>query len=164
MPVALIVDDDDNARTALKELVESEGFAALGAGTLAEARDGLAKQPDIVLLDLMLPDGNGLDLLRESPTPGDMQIVVTTGHASLESSIDAMRLGAADYLLKPVTAPPPRAILPRGAGPAAPRAEVSQLREELRKRGRFGKRGGTSPPMQRLYDEIARVAPTSATV
>lgn len=164
MPVALVVDDDPNARTVLKELVEAEGFATLTAATVAEAREQLANGPDIVLLDLLLPDGEGLELLREGPVRADAQIVVTTGHASLESSIEALRLGATDYLLKPINPAQLRGILSRVARPAELKAEVFELREELRSLGRFGKLVGTSPPMQRLYDEIARVAPTGATV
>jgi DNA-binding NtrC family response regulator len=164
MPTALIVDDDPNVREVLKDLVESEGFATTMAGSLGEARQALARNPDLVLLDLVLPDGGGLDLLKDRADRGDMQIVITTGHASLDSSIEALRLGAADYLLKPVNPTHLRGILSRVAGPAELRAEVSQLREELRSLGRFGKLVGTSPPMQKLYDEIARVAPTGATV
>ena len=164
MPVALIVDDDLGARTGLQELIEAEGFATLGASNLAEARDAMARGPDIVLLDLVLPDGSGLDLLREHQGQLEMPVVVTTGHASLETSIEAMRLGASDYLLKPVNMAQLRGILSRVVGPAELRAEVSELREELRSLGRFGKLVGTSPPMQKLYDEIARVAPTGATV
>ncbi len=164
MPVALIVDDDSNAREALKQLVEAEGFTGVTAGSLAEAREEITRQPEIVLLDLKLPDGDGLDLLRDLPTSSDAQVVVTTAHASLESSIEALRHGATDYLLKPVNTGHLRAILSRVSGPSELRAEVSQLREELRRLGRFGKLVGTSPPMQKLYDEIARVAPTNATV
>ncbi len=164
MPIALIVDDDPNAREGLQELVEAEGFTTTTACTLSEAREAVAKQPDIVLLDLMLPDGSGLDLLRDCAVRRDMQIVVTTGHPTLESSIEALRLGATDYLLKPVNPTQLRGILSRVAGPAELRAEVSELREELRSLGRFGKLVGTSPPMQKLYDDIARVAPTGATV
>ncbi|MDQ6618413.1 MAG: sigma-54 dependent transcriptional regulator [Pseudomonadota bacterium] len=164
MPVALIVDDDPNARAGLQELVAAEGFSTVGAATLAEAREALANKPDIVLLDLMLPDGSGLDLLRETDRQLEMPIVVTTGHASLETSIEALRLGATDYMLKPVNLAHLRGLLSRIAGPAELRAEVSELREELRSLGRFGKLVGTSPPMQKLYDEIARVAPTGATV
>ncbi|HZQ63260.1 MAG TPA: sigma-54 dependent transcriptional regulator [Casimicrobiaceae bacterium] len=164
MPLALIVDDDSNTRTGLQQLVEAEGFATLGAATLEDAREAMAKNPDIVLLDLVLPDGSGLELLREREGRSDIPIVVTTGHASLESSIEALRLGATDYMLKPVNMSHLRGILSRIAGPAELRAEVSELREELRSLGRFGKLVGTSPPMQKLYDEIARVAPTGATV
>jgi len=164
MPLALIVDDDANARSGLQQLVEGEGFATLGAGTLEQAREALSKTPDIVLLDLGLPDGDGLEILRDRQAQADIPIVIITGQASLESSIEALRLGATDYLLKPVNLAHLRGILSRIAGPAELRAEVSELREELRSLGRFGKLVGTSPPMQKLYDEIARVAPTGATV
>src|SRR5581483_1967574 len=104
--------------TGLQQLVEAEGFATLGAGTLEEAREAMAKSPDIVLLDLVLPDGTGLDLLRERQGRSDVPIVVTTGHASLETSIEALRLGATDYMLKPINMAHLRGLLSRIAGPA----------------------------------------------
>ncbi len=164
MPVALIVEDDAHTRATLRELVEAEGFATLTAGTLADAREQLAQPIDIVLLDLMLPDGPGLELLRNREIAGDTQAVVITGNATIENSIEALRLGATDYLLKPFSATQLNGILSRVVRPSELKAEVVELREELRALGRFGKLVGTSPPMQRLYDEIARVAPTGATV
>jgi DNA-binding NtrC family response regulator len=164
MPVALIVEDDANARAALQELVEADGFKTMTAATLGEAREQLGQAIDIVLLDLMLPDGEGLELLRRHEVATDTQVVVITGNATLESSIEALRLGATDYLLKPFNVTQLSGILSRVVRPSELKAEVFELREELRSLGRFGKLVGTSPQMQRLYDEIARVAPTGATV
>ena len=65
MPVALIIDDEAKSLAAMTELVEKEGFSTMSAGSLAEARDQLAQtRPDVILVDQMLPDGNGLDLLQ----------------------------------------------------------------------------------------------------
>ena len=165
MPHALIVDDDTHAAEALAELVADNGFTTACADSLQGARDLLSTAPDVILLDLMLPDGNGLELLREtSVRDSETQVVVVTGHATLESSIEAMRHGATDYLLKPINLSHLRGILSRVARPPELSAEVKDLRSELRSLGHFGRLVGASPPMQRLYDQLSRVAPTNATV
>src|SRR6476620_6452363 len=165
MPHALIVDDDAIASEVLAELVADQGFTTACADSVQAARDLLVTGPDVILLDLVLLDGNGLELLREA-TSRELatQVVVITGHASLESSIEAMRHGATDYLLKPINLAQLRGVLSRVARPPDLTAEVKDLRSELRSLGHFGRLVGGSPPMQRLYDQLGRVAPTGATV
>lgn len=164
MTHALIVDDDVNSLEALAELVTREGFTTATASTLAEARQKMAMQrPDVALLDLMLPDGNGMDLFQDIESRST-EVVLITGNASLQSSIEALRFGAADYLIKPVNIKHLKGILSRVARPADLKGEISKLRNELRGLGRFGPMFGRSAPMQRLYDHIGRVAPTAATV
>ena len=103
MPHALIVDDDTNSATMLAELVADAGFTVMTAGSLKEARRNMAiRQPDVVLLDLVLPDGSGMDLFQDVDARAGIEIVLITGHASLETSIEALRLGASDYFIKPV--------------------------------------------------------------
>jgi len=124
----------------------------------------IERRPDVVLLDLQLPDGNGMDLFEDMKSPATTEVVLITGHASLESSIDALRLGAADYLIKPVNIRQLKGILSRVARPADLKTEIGTLRDELRRLGRFGRLLGSSTAMQSVYDQIARVAPTAATV
>ena len=165
MPHALIVDDDTIAAETLAELIAEGGFTTACAASLQSARDLLGAAPDVILLDLVLPDGNGLELLREvTMRETETQVIVVTGHASLESAIEAMRHGATDYLLKPINLPKLRGILSRVARPPELSAEVKDLRSELRSLGHFGRLVGSSAPMQRLYDQLGRVAPTNATV
>jgi two-component system, NtrC family, response regulator AtoC len=165
MPHALIVDDDEVTSSTLAELLFSEGFTASTAGRLAEARKLMAlRRPDLVLLDLILPDGSGIELFEDVESRSSTEIVLMTGHASLESSIEALRLGAADYLVKPVNIARLKNILSRVSRPPELKAEIANLRNELRSLGRFGKLLGTSAAMQKVYDQIQRVAPTSATV
>ena len=165
MSHVLIVDDDVNAATTLTELVANEGFTTSMANSLQEARRQMAiRRPDVVLLDLVLPDGSGMDLIQDVESRSTTEIVLITGHASIESSIEALRLGAADYLIKPINLAQLHGILSRVARPADLKTEIINLRGELRTLGRFGKLLGVSPVMQRVYDQIARVAPTAATV
>jgi len=164
MPNALIVEDDAESRAALAELVQQEGFAVQTAASLSDARTALADQaPDLLLCDLMLPDGSGLELLEQlegAPT----EVVLITGHASVDSAVDALRKGAADYLTKPLDVPRLQTILAGIARTLDLKSEVATLRDELRKLGRFGPLVGASPPMSVVYDLIAKVAPTDATV
>src|SRR5580765_2919640 len=92
MPRALVVDDDVNFRSGLAELVQREGFTVAIAGTLAEAKPTLADDPpDVVLMDLGLPDGGGLELLEVPPPGSRTEFIVITGIASVESAVDALR-------------------------------------------------------------------------
>jgi two-component system, NtrC family, response regulator AtoC len=165
MPRALLVDDDASSLTALAQLIEHEGFTATTAATLAEARAQVtdADAPDVILTDLVLPDGSGLDLVEAAAALG-AQIVLITGHASVETAVQALRRGAADYLTKPVDLARLKAILANVARTRDLQAEIGSLRGELRKLGRFGPLVGASPAMGAVYDLIARVAPTDATV
>ena len=165
MPHALIVDDDVETLEGLQELVAREGFTVAPASSLKAAREQMALQrPDVVLLDLVLPDGDGMDLFQDVESRATTEVVMITGHASIETSIEALRLGAADYLTKPVNVKQLRAILSRVARPTDLKKEISELRGELRSMGRFGRLLGSSTAMQKVYDQIQRVAPTVATV
>ncbi len=165
MPHILIVDDDRDTLSTLCTLVEQEGFSTVGASSLAEARQCIArKKPDVVLLDLVLPDGDGMDLFQDVESRASMEIVLVTGHASIETSVQALRLGAADYLIKPINIKQLKSVLSRIARPTELKAEINNLRGELRRLGHFGRLIGGSPIMQNVYDQIGRVAPTVATV
>jgi len=165
MPHVLIVDDDANTREALAALAEQEGFTTAVAGSVAEARIQLVRQrPDVVMMDLRLPDGSGIDLFADLEDRSSIETILITGHASVESAVEALRLGASDYLTKPVNYQRLKAVLSRVPKSGELRAEIGALRDELRRLGRFGRLVGRSPAMQDVYDKIARVAPTEATV
>ncbi len=165
MPHVLIVDDDINTREALAALATAEGFTTAGAGGIAEARIQLVRQrPDVVLMDLKLPDGSGMDLFEDLEDRSSIETILITGHASVESAVEALRLGASDYLTKPVNLQRLKAVLSRVPKSGELRAEIGALRDDLRKLGRFGRLVGRSAPMHDVYDRIARVAPTEATV
>ena len=164
MPRALLVDDDATSLDALAELIDREGFTTSTATTLGEARQLMDDvTPAVVLTDLMLPDGSGLELVEMAGTIG-AQVVLITGHASVETAVEALRRGATDYLTKPIDLPRLKAILANVGRTRELQAEIGSLRGELRKLGRFGPLVGASPSMGVVYDLIARVAPTDATV
>ena len=165
MPHALIVDDDTDTRDFLSEVARAEGFSVAGADTLRSARAQLTRRhPDVLLADLQLPDGNGMELIGDLDRAIETEIIVVTGHASVGTAVEALRAGATDYLTKPIEVERLANIFRRQPRTVDLKHEIGELRDELRKVGRFGHLLGSSPPMQTLYDKIARVAPTSATV
>ena len=100
----LIVDDEETLCYFLKESLEEKGYQVVTTHTAGEGLKVAARQQtDLVLLDLKLPDGNGLDVLGEiRKTDSDLPVIVLTGHAAVESAVQAMKLGAYDYLEKPI--------------------------------------------------------------
>jgi DNA-binding NtrC family response regulator len=162
---ALIVDDDVDSAATLQSLVASEHFSVALAHTLRDARRQVAMhQPDLVLLDLQLPDGSGMDLFADPQLLSHSEVVLITGHASLETSIQALRLGAADYLIKPIGPRQLQGVLSRFMQPATLTAEMADLTAQLSQSGHFGHLWGSSPVMQTVYEQISRVAGTGVSV
>jgi DNA-binding NtrC family response regulator len=165
MPHLLLVDDDPEALDWLSELAKAEGFTVATGDSLRAARIQMSRlQPDVLLTDLQLPDGQGIELVNDLEHRESTEVVMITGHASVESAVEALRAGATDYLVKPVDVERLKSILRRVPRTGELRAEIGELRDELRRLGRFGHILGSSPPMQKLYDALGRVSPTSATV
>lgn len=165
MSHVLIVEDDRDTRAMMAAWVATQGHTVSQAGSVEGARARMTMQPpDLVLLDLHLPDGSGLSLLRDRPAAPPCDVVLITGYATLDSSIEAMRLGAVDYLIKPVSSPQLKGVLSRVAPAGAHQAEMSQVHAAWAATGRFGHLIGTSAPMVELYQQISRVAGTALTV
>jgi DNA-binding NtrC family response regulator len=165
MSHALVVDDDIDAAELLAELIRAGGFTVEVAHSLRHARARLAiRTPDILFVDLVLPDGKGISLLQDEQLRQDAEMVLITGHASLETSIEALRLGAADYLVKPVSGRQVLGILSRLTPPSALNTEIAIYEQELNASGRFGSLWGRSDAMRRVYEQVSRVAVTSVTV
>ncbi|HEY6517289.1 MAG TPA: sigma-54 dependent transcriptional regulator [Steroidobacteraceae bacterium] len=165
MAHALIIDDDADVVEWLQEVARMEGFTVARAQSLRDARIELGRQrPDVLLTDLQLPDGEGIELLRELDQPDATEVIVVTGHATVDSAVAALRAGASDYLVKPADLERVQAVLRHAKKTSALQHEIGELRDELRRMGRFGRILGSSQRMQVLYDQLTRVAPTSATV
>jgi DNA-binding NtrC family response regulator len=165
MAHALIVDDDVDAAMSLKLLVANEQVTVAVAATLQEARRQVAlQQPDLILLDLQLPDGSGMALFEDEQLVANSEIVLITGHASVETSVQALRLGAADYLVKPINMLRLQGLLSRLMKPAALQAEVADLTDQLTATGQFGPLWGRSAAIRQVHEQISRVAGTGITV
>jgi two-component system response regulator AtoC len=169
MPHALAVDDDPNFLSALAELIEGQGFTTNTALNLRDARAQVShRAPDVALIDLYLPDGSGIDLLKDLEGGASTEVVLMTGHADVESAVQALRLGASDYLTKPLDIGRLKNILasvasvqPSSAAAQPARAEEGPEPQEV---GRLGLLLGASEPMLQVYEMMNRVAPTDATV
>ncbi|MFN3630739.1 MAG: sigma-54-dependent transcriptional regulator [Casimicrobiaceae bacterium] len=161
----LIVDDDVDSVTTLRELIANGQTSLATAHSLRDARRQIAlQQPDIILLDLRLPDGNGLELFSDPELLANSEVILITGHASLETSIEALRLGAADYLIKPINMRQLECVLSRFMKPSELKAQVAELNVDLAQTGHFGHLWGRTEVMQRVYEQISRVAVTSVSV
>jgi two-component system response regulator HydG len=158
----LIVDDDAPVRHACAEIATSLGFVTLVADSVPSARAVLARSPiDLVLLDLKLP-GGGLTLLEElrARSP-ETVVVVMTAFATVSSAVEAMRIGAGDYLTKPFSLEELSTVLERAAHRRAFDAESRSLRERLRSGKGMGNLIGNSPAMEKLYRILSKVANTT---
>src|SRR6202167_869520 len=102
----LVVDDESDIRELLREILSEEGYEVDAAANAAEARAARAKHaPDVILLDIWMPDMDGISLLREwSQNPGlDCSVVMMSGHGTVETAVEATRLGAFDFVEKPLS-------------------------------------------------------------
>ncbi|ETD67864.1 XRE family transcriptional regulator [Pelistega indica] len=102
----LVVDDEIGIRELLQEILYEQGHTVELAENVAQARAArLNSRPDLVLLDIWMPDADGVSLLREWSSQGllDMPVIMMSGHATLDTAVEATRIGAADFLEKPIT-------------------------------------------------------------
>jgi two-component system, NtrC family, response regulator AtoC len=157
----LILDDDALIRTVLSDRLERMGNTVAVAGSLAEARALLrTKIPDLALLDMKLPDGEGTTLLPELVGELDVPVIMMTAHATVSSAVAALRQGARDLLEKPIAWERLEASVAAALEVTALRREVRALREQGRSEGTIV---GQSPPMQELFRIVERVAPAEHT-
>ncbi|HYM13791.1 MAG TPA: response regulator, partial [Bryobacterales bacterium] len=160
----LVVDDEDKLRRVLELQLSTAGFEVEKAAS-AEAALKLVERADLILTDLKLPGMDGLELLAAIRRQ-NMQapVIVMTAFGTIEVAVEAMKAGAADFLLKPFSLDHLMAVVEKALEVRALRDENRQLREELGKRYQFDNIIGRSPAMQDIFATIERVAPTRATV
>jgi DNA-binding NtrC family response regulator len=164
MPHALLVDDNTDTLDALTEVLKAEGLTASAAPNLDEAKAALARQtPDVVLLDLNLPDGSGMTLLDGIEGLRAPAVVLITGHASVSTVVEALRRGVTDYLTKPVDVDRLRTILGNIAHTRQLPEEIKSLQTE---RDQSGVRAAGRPLCEHAPDLRADrpIAPSSASV
>ena len=156
----LVVDDDELVRLTIEEWLARDGYevrvAGNGAGALAELEVGIF---DAALVDINMPDMTGIEVLeamkRRDP---EIDAVIMTGYPQMDSAVQALRLGAYDYLTKPLEWVSLRLLLRRMVERRYLREEVTTLRSRLADTPLIGELVGVSPSMQRVRDLIARVA------
>ncbi len=160
----LVVDDEEKLRRVIELQLTAAGYDVDKAASAEEALK-LAERADLVLTDLKLPGMDGLELLAAIRRQ-NMQapVVVMTAFGTIEVAVQAMKTGAADFLLKPFSLDHLTAVVEKALEVRALRAENRALREELGKRYEFDNIVGRSPAMQEIFATVERVAPSRATV
>jgi DNA-binding NtrC family response regulator len=162
----LIVEDEVNERTGLAELVTSWGYRTETAQDGVEGLDKAERwTPSIVITDLKMPRMGGLDLLKKlGEQTGKMAVILVTAQGTIDSAVEAMRIGAYDYLTKPIDTQRLRSMLQNAAALVGTRAELETTRRKLRDSGSLGQLRGTSRKMQEIFRLIDLVAPSTASV
>jgi len=162
----LIVEDEENERTGLAELVSGWGYRA------ETARDGLEGfekathwSPAIVVTDLKMPRMDGLELLQRLKSDGrNIEVIVVTAQGTIDSAVQAMRVGAYDYITKPIDTNRLRSILQNASALRGTRVELEVTRRKLRDTGSLGSLVGSSKKMQEIFHLTEMVAPSTASV
>jgi two-component system response regulator HydG len=162
----LIVDDDEGHAESLADALEADGWTCTLAHSGEEGIERLSESSfEGVLTDLVMPGQTGIDVLRAAGRlQPDCAVLLVTGHESVKTAVDALRLGAADYLSKPVDLAELRARLSRAAESVRLRRVNTELLQRLDERYGFEGIVGRSPQMQKVFDTLRQVAPSTATV
>jgi two-component system, NtrC family, response regulator AtoC len=167
MDTILVIDDDPGFRKLLETILKGEGYEVESVGTAAGARSaGNQRKFDLVISDLRLPDGDGLGLLRwwKENMP-ETPVVMITGFGTVASAVEAMKLGAVDYLGKPLSSPDELRLLVAKALEQRQIADERRLlRDEAESRFSCDNLVAGDPRMARVLELAAKVAPTHATV
>lgn len=163
---ALIVDNDAAHAETMADSLTRVGYECTVATTGAEGANLLEKDSfEIVVSDLKMPDVGGLEILAKSREAlPDAEVILVTGHGTIQSAVEAMQQGAFNYLLKPLDLKQLRAVVDNAARNQHLRRANAELSRRLDER--FGFEGviGNSPQMQEVLDRLRRIAPTDATV
>jgi DNA-binding NtrC family response regulator len=160
----LVVDDEPDICGLVKEILDDEGFEVIAAENAQAAREARrARKPDLILLDIWMPDTDGITLLKEwsDSSSQDTPVIMMSGHGTVETAVEATRLGAYDFIEKPLSTAKLLLTVRRAL-------EAAQLRQEniglLRETPSVSEPIGRSAAMQNLRDQIKRVAQHDAPV
>jgi two-component system response regulator HydG len=162
----LLVDDELALCAAAEKILAKEGHRVTAAHTIAAGKQQFTDQgADVVITDLALPDGDGLEMLRHvKATRPEVEVIVITGHGSVERAVEAMRVGAYDFIQKPLD----RSLLLRAVQKAAEKQELTaenrRLRDELQQQRGEDALIGQGAGMQAVKKLVRQIAPTDVTV
>ena len=162
----LIVDDEKGMRDLLSIMLKKEGYAVLQAESADRAREVVARGDlDLVISDISMPGSSGLEVLKHSKAASvETPVIMITAYASTESAIDALKLGAYDYIIKPFDIEELKLVVRNALERRRLEHENRVLKRELREKLRFDTLVGDSPRMREVLDLVARIAPTHSTV
>ncbi len=162
----LIVDDEASLRDFLTIVFEGEGWSVRSAASLADASRAMEEgQPDLVLCDLMMPDGSGIEFLTEfsGRAPG-VPVIMITAYTSTQTAISALKAGAYDYIAKPFDIDELKIVVGNAVEKRQLQTENIKLRKALEEKFTFSNIIGKSSRMQQIFSVVSRIAPTQSTV
>ena len=162
----LIIDDEAAIRESLQTLLEMEGYSVECAGTADEGLVRIGERSfDLVLLDLALPDRNGLDLLVDlHRQDSQLSVIMITAYGTVENAVKAMQAGAANFIQKPWDNEKLLADVRAAVARHKAEEENVQLKRALKQRYNFESIVGKSEPMLKIFDLVAQVAPSRSTI
>ncbi len=162
----LVIDDGKVQRDMLADILRRDGYTVLTAASGREGVEVLGQQRvHVVLTDLKMPDMDGIEVIRAvKAVDAAITVVVMTAYGTIESAVQSMKLGAYDYLSKPLQMEEVKVVLEKALENERLVTEVEQLRREVHRRYGFGNIVGSAPKMQELFNVMEKVAPGEATV
>lgn len=162
----LVVDDEESIREFFEIMLKREGYEVSTAANGAEGLERLKKERfDLVISDLQMPEMSGMDLLQAAKElDPELVIIMITAFGSTETAVEAMKLGAYDYLQKPFKIDEVKIIIRQALEKRTLRMENALLKRELGTKYAFDNLIGSAPPMLRIYEMVKRVANTKSSV
>jgi two-component system, NtrC family, nitrogen regulation response regulator NtrX len=161
----LVVDDEADIRESLEEILREEGYGVGSAATAAEAKVLLEDAPyDVVLLDIWLPDRDGLDVLQEihqAPLDTRPEVIIISGHGTIETAVKATKLGAYDFLEKPLSLDRTLIVLKNAVEARRLRTENQEFKRQFSVNSVLT---GESVPVKALRQQVRLMAPTNGRV
>ena len=162
----LIVDDEESIREFLEIMLRREKYEVATASSAKKALKILEKENfDMVITDIQMPEMNGIELLGKiKDTDPDTVVIMVTAYGSTESAVEAMKLGAYDYITKPFKIDELKIIIKNALSANTLKQENIQLKRALEKKYSFQNIVGSSPSMLKLYDMIQRISQTKSNI
>ncbi|MBI4686747.1 MAG: sigma-54-dependent Fis family transcriptional regulator [Nitrospirae bacterium] len=162
----LVIDDDDSVRDLLESLLTENGFDVATASNGEKGIELLQHEKfDLFLVDLMMPGIGGLDVLKEASSHNiTIPSIVVTAYATVKTAVEAMKLGAFDYVTKPFMVEELLIVVKRALNVSKLQKENIMLKKQLQKKYDFHRLIGSSPQMQKVYEMIEKIADTDSTV
>jgi two-component system NtrC family response regulator len=162
----LLIDDDESIRKVIGYMLEEAGYAVETVGSADLALKAFTeRRPDLVLSDIKMPKKDGIELLGDlKAVDPRVPVIILTAFGTVETAVEAMKRGAADYLTKPIARDELVMTVAKALRLQRLEVENQDLRETLNDRYRFANIVGLSPAMNAVFDTLRKVAPTDATV
>ncbi len=162
----LLIEDETISRDSLTRLLKMSGYAVKGVASGKSGLSFLDHEPfDIIITDLLLPDINGIEILKQAKDVcPSTEVILITGHASAETAVRAMKEGAFDYITKPLNFDELSILIVNALQKRQLLSENVYLKQQLHNKYDFANIIGSSPPMQQLFARMKKIAGTDSTV